>query len=163
MWRAYFSNNTFNFNSSFFVLHNKINMSKSNNYAFIDYIEGNSGRYQKLQEAGYICIFKPTLEIKDKKTGRIFVKGNVDAELVLHAMIQIQNFDKAVIITSDGDFHCLIQYLVEQKKLEKLITTHKKYSSLLREFSSYILPIELIKDKVEFIHNKTKKGHSRKL
>jgi hypothetical protein len=71
-------------------------------------------------------------------------------------MIQLNNFNKAVIITSDGDFACLVKYLIEQNKLEKLITTHFKYSSLLREFSGYILPIELIKDKI-------KKGHSRKL
>jgi uncharacterized LabA/DUF88 family protein len=62
--------------------------------------------------------FKPTLEIKDKKTGKIIVKGNVDVELVLHTMIQINNFNKATIITSDGDFTCLIKYLVEQNKLQ---------------------------------------------
>lgn len=135
-------------------LKDKYNVKRA--YLFIGYIEGKSRRYQKLQEAGFVCVFKPTLEIKDKVTGKIFVKGNVDAELVLHTMIQIQNFDKAIIITSDGDFHCLIEYLVTENKLEKLIITHKKYSSLLRGFSEYILPIELIKDKI-------KKGHSRKL
>lgn len=41
-------------------------------------------------------------------------------------------------------------------KTIKLITTHKKYSSLLKEFSAYILSTEQIKDKI-------KKGHSRKL
>ena len=30
-------------------------------------------------------------------------KGNVDAELVLHTMIQWSSFDKAIIISGDGD------------------------------------------------------------
>jgi uncharacterized LabA/DUF88 family protein len=40
------------------------------------------------------------------KNGKI--RGNDDAELVLHAMIDIQNYEKAVIVSGDGDFHCLI-------------------------------------------------------
>ena len=31
-------------------------------------------------------------------------KGNVDAELVLQAMIDFPDYEKAVIVTSDGDF-----------------------------------------------------------
>ena len=32
------------------------------------------------------------------------VKGNVDAELVLHTMIEYKHFDKAIIVSGDGDF-----------------------------------------------------------
>lgn len=52
-------------------------------FLFIGYVPGNETLYTSLQEYGYLCIFKPTLELPD---GR--VKGNVDAELVLHTMIQ---------------------------------------------------------------------------
>lgn len=45
-------------------------------------------------------ILKPTMELPDKT-----VKGNVDAELVLHTMIQYPNYDKAIIVSGDGDFH----------------------------------------------------------
>ena len=48
-------------------------------FLFIGYVTGNETLYSFLQQIGYICIFKPTLELSD---GR--VKGNVDAELVLH-------------------------------------------------------------------------------
>ena len=40
-------------------------------------------------------------------------KGNVDAELVLQAMIDYQDYERAVIVTSDGDFACLVRYLYE--------------------------------------------------
>ncbi len=100
-------------------------------FLFIGYIEGNNKLYVSLQDAGFICIFKPVLEYKDGT-----VKGNVDAELVLHTMIQFSNFDKAIIITGDGDFYCLVQYLLENGKLQKvLVPNQNKYSALLKRFA----------------------------
>jgi len=59
------------------------------------------------------------------------MKGNVDAELVLNAAaIEYNNYDKAVIVTSDGDFACLMNYLEEKGKLAKIITPTEKYSKL---------------------------------
>jgi uncharacterized LabA/DUF88 family protein len=50
-------------------------------------------------------------------------------------MIEYPNYNKAVIISGDGDFHCLIKYLTTKGKLERLIIPNQyKYSSLLREF-----------------------------
>jgi uncharacterized LabA/DUF88 family protein len=55
--------------------------------------------------------------------------------MVLHAMIELPNYHKAVIISGDGDFHCLIKYLKAKNKLKKLlIPNQRKFSSLLREF-----------------------------
>lgn len=97
-------------------------------FLFIGYIEGNSELYKKLQESGYICIFKPTLVYTDGKT-----KGNCDAELVLQTMIEYPNYDRAVIVTGDGDFYCLVKYLIDQSKLEALIIPNQqKYSALLK-------------------------------
>lgn len=83
-------------------------------FLFIGFIEGNQNLYTHLQQAGFVCIFKPTLKYKDGTT-----KGNVDAELVLQTMIDFENYNKAIIVTGDGDFHCLIKYLLENKKLSK--------------------------------------------
>ena len=48
------------------------------------------------------------------------MKGNVDAELVLHsAAIEYDNYDKAIVITSDGDFRCLFEYLKETRGVLK--------------------------------------------
>ncbi len=101
-------------------------------FLFIGYAPGNERLYAFLQEAGYICIFKPTLELPN---GR--VKGNVDAELVLHAMIELNNFNKAVIVSGDGDFYCLIEHLLKINKLKKmLIPNQKRYSALLKKLST---------------------------
>ena len=113
----------------------------------IGYVPGNENLYTFLQECGYICIFKPTLEIKDGDGVR--VKGNVDAELVLHTMIEYPNYDKAVIVSGDGDFHCLVEYLVRQNKLLKIIVPNQRYSSLLRKFSGFIANVQLFRQKLE--------------
>ncbi len=100
-------------------------------FLFIGYMPGNETLYASLQNMGYICIFKPTLELSD---GR--VKGNVDAELVLHTMIELKNFDQAVLISGDGDFYCLVEYLLKLGKLKKMvIPNQKQYSGLLKRLS----------------------------
>lgn len=105
-------------------------------FLFIGYIEGNNSLYVSLQEAGFVCIFKPTLRYKDGTT-----KGNCDAELVLWAMIEYPSYDQAIIITGDGDFYCLVQYLLEQEKLKAVLIPNRfKYSALLkiREFRPFL-------------------------
>lgn len=101
-------------------------------FLFVGYVPGNESMYAFFQQAGYICVFKPTLEIPDGDT-----KGNVDAELVLHSMIQFPNYDKAVIVSGDGDFYCLIEYLINNNKLKKVLVPNKYcYSGLLKKLAT---------------------------
>jgi hypothetical protein len=95
-----------------FRVHLKETYGVEKAFVFIGYMPGNQPLYTFLQTAGYIVIFKPTMEFK--KEGSVVVKGNVDAELVLHAMIEYPNYEKAVIVSGDGDFYCLIKYLTEK-------------------------------------------------
>lgn len=102
-------------------LKNRLKVDKV--FLFIGYDPDNAMLYKTLQSYGYILIFKPTITYTEN--GKRTMKGNVDAELVLHsAAIEYDNYDKAVIITSDGDFTCLIKYLKENNKLSKIITLH---------------------------------------
>ncbi len=107
-------------------LKDKYNITKS--FLFIGYINGNNDLYVSMQKAGFICIFKPTLTHNDGTT-----KGNCDAELVLQAMIEYSNYDQAIIVTGDGDFHCLVKHLLEQEKLKNVIIPNRlKFSALLK-------------------------------
>ncbi len=127
-------------------IRNKYHVEKA--YLFIGYVKENSDLYAFLQEAGFILVFKPVLEIE--KHGKTTYKGNVDAELVLHAMIHYDNYDKAVIVSGDGDFFCLVDYLAKSDKLKKIIVPNQKYSSLLRKYAKFILPLNLAKKKLEY-------------
>jgi uncharacterized LabA/DUF88 family protein len=129
-----------------FRIYLKDKFNVTNAFLFIGYDPTNSNLYTSLQTYGYIIVFKPTLTLPTGKT-----KGNIDAELVLHTMIEYDNFDKAVIITGDGDFYCLVEYLTKHNKLEKLIIPDKnKYSSLLRKFIPNILFMNGLKGKLEY-------------
>jgi len=71
-------------------------------------------------------------------------------------MIEYPNYDKAIIISGDGDFHCLIEYLEHKNKLLHLfIPNHKKYSSLLRKFRKYFVYLDNLSRKLS---NQNKKG-----
>ena len=128
-------------------MRNKYKVSKA--YLFIGQIAGKESLYAFLQESGYILIFKPTLY--RRAGGKTIIKGNVDAELVLHTMIQYKNYQQAVIVTGDGDCHCLIEYLDEKGKLLKILAPTNHYSSLLRRFNQkkYIVRIDLLKDSLK--------------
>src|SRR3989344_1177664 len=126
-------------------LRDKYHVEKA--FLFIGFVSENQTLYTFLQKSGYICVFKPTLEIN--KQGKRVTKGNVDAELVLHALIEYPNYDKAIIVSGDGDFHCLIEYLEKQKKLKYLLIPNpRKFSALLRKFRSYFIYIDRLQKKL---------------
>lgn len=114
-------------------------------YLFIGYKPGNENLYTQLQQMGYVLILKPTMELP----GGV-VKGNVDAELVLHAMIQLHNFDQAVIVSGDGDFHCLVEYLESQKKLLRILAPNQHYSRLFSKYSKYLIRIDQLRKSLEY-------------
>lgn len=101
----------------------------TNAYLFIGFIPEHNDIYDELQKAGFILKFKPVLP-----NGKDGVKGNVDADLVLQAMIDYPNYDKAVLVSSDGDFYSLARYLYDNQKLLAVLSPHRqKCSTLLRK------------------------------
>lgn len=123
-------------------------------FLFIGFVESNKDLYDFLSRTGYICIFKPTLENKNG-----IIKGNCDAELVLHTMIEYSNFDKAVIVTGDGDFYCLVKYLIEKGKIQAVLIPNKlKFSALLKFFEvrPFLRYMNDLRNKLEY---KKKRPH----
>jgi len=113
-------------------LFDKFRVTKA--FLFIGYIKQNEPMYKSLRSYGYELIFKPTVKDSQGKP-----KGNVDAELVLHtAAIQYPKYDKAVIVSGDGDFHCLHEFLEKEKKLLSIVIPNDKTESyLLKRFQQY--------------------------
>ncbi len=117
-------------------------------YMFIGYMAENENLYEQMHEHGFLIVLKPTTEIKapevegqteaEKAAAKPTVKGNIDADLVLHAMKELRNYDKAVIVSGDGDFLGLVEYLASENKLLKILTPNQRYSTLLKEFEQYI-------------------------
>lgn len=119
-------------------------------YLFIGQMLENQRLYLSLQRAGFILVFKPTQHYF--KDGRKTTKGNVDAELVLYAAARlIDEFDEAVIVSGDGDFACLYEYLEEKGKLGKVLVPNKdKYSKLLKPYLPKLDYVSTKRAKLEY-------------
>ena len=94
-------------------------------YYFIGYVEKYEYIYNSLRRQGFELIFKEVSVHEDK------YKGNVDVNLTLSAITKMDKYSKAVIITSDGDYACLVDYLHNQGKLECLIACSRGGCSYL--------------------------------
>ena len=115
-----------------FIVYLREKYSARRIFLFIGYVENNLSLYEILYKFGYEFIFKPTVNTPDG------IKGNCDSDLVLHTIRQIDTFDKAIIVSGDGDFHCLIEYLIFKDKLKiLLVPNHSRYSSLLKKFRNH--------------------------
>lgn len=135
----------------FHYLRAKYKINKA--FIFIGHVAGEDELYAHLKKVGFVVVFKPTLSYMEDKVER--TKGNVDADLVLHCMIEYKNFDKAIIISGDGDFYGLAEYLHKQQKLLKIgIPNRMYYSALLREFFSYHFYISGLRNQLEYISQK---------
>jgi uncharacterized LabA/DUF88 family protein len=116
-------------------------------FLFIGYLPDNKNLYKQLTSYGYKLIFKQTVKDSQGKP-----KGNVDAELVLHSCaIEYSRYDKAVIVSGDGDFRCLYEYLEKKEKLLRIIIPNEKSeSSLLKPFQKYKTFLIFERNKLEF-------------
>jgi uncharacterized LabA/DUF88 family protein len=131
-------------------LKEKYNVEKA--YIFIGFVALNQELYDKLQEAGFLLKFKPTIPDGDGK-----IKGNIDADLVLNATLDKDMYDKAVIVSSDGDFYSLVQYLYYNKKLRMVLSPDVEHCSTLLKQSSKerICFMNNLRDKLEYIKKNT--------
>ncbi|MBN1816758.1 MAG: NYN domain-containing protein [Sedimentisphaerales bacterium] len=130
-------------------LEDKYHIAKA--FYFLGRLDSQKRLYRNLEKSGFTLIFKKVLPV----TNEIPVKGNVDTDLVLHCMIQINNFRKAFIVTGDGDYYCLLEYLEKTNKLGGVIIPNRqKYSALLRGFGNKRYFINDQRKKLEFFQKK---------
>lgn len=94
-------------------------------YYFIGYVPRWRGLYKRIRRHGY------DLKFKEVATHQNEVKGNVDVNLTLQCMLDYHKYAKAVIVTSDGDYACLVEHLHDQGKLECLIACSRGGCSYL--------------------------------
>ncbi len=150
-------------------------------YTFIGYMSENESMYEYMHELGYLVVLKPTIDVsphqeaapkmaasntdqplvatdgkKADDKDKPIIKGNVDAELVLYAMKELPNYDQAIIVSGDGDFFSLAEYLEEQGKLANILTPNWQYSSLLKVFEPKIVRLDQLRRQLAY-HDRKKK------
>lgn len=85
--------------------------------------------YEYIQESGFILVFR---EHNSAMLGQ--KKGNVDSDIILNAMKRLylkEKFDKIILVSGDGDYKGLVDFLIEQERFEKILFPNKKYASSL--------------------------------
>jgi uncharacterized LabA/DUF88 family protein len=111
--------------------------SVSRAYIFIGLIGKYKDLYKYLQECGFTLVFK---EVVYDGSGK--PKGNCDADLVLQAARDTyeNHFEKAILVSSDGDYAGLVKFLQERKKLEVILSPNVqvKCSVLLKRTEAHI-------------------------
>lgn len=101
-------------------------------YYYLGYVQAghrSEGLYEEIQEAGFILVFRQHTEamIGTKK-------GNVDSDIVFSIMKRLyekEEFNKVVLISGDGDYKMLVDFLIEQERFEKILFPNQKFASSL--------------------------------
>jgi len=96
-------------------------------FLFIGEMPDKIAFYQYLEESGFILVFKQTLSV-----GGV-VKGNCDAELVLSCVSDFytKKFSQCYLVTGDGDFGCLVEFLKDRSAIAGILSPDKKKCSFL--------------------------------
>jgi len=109
-------------------LEKKYAVSKA--YYFLGFLDNANGElYEAIQNAGFILIFR---EHNSAMLGK--KKGNVDTDIVFQVMKKLykkENFDKIVLVSGDGDYKILVDFLIEEKRFKKILFPNAKFASSL--------------------------------
>ncbi|OQA64143.1 MAG: NYN domain protein [Ignavibacteria bacterium ADurb.Bin266] len=107
-------------------------------YLFIGMMPKYKDLYTRLQEYGYTLIFK---EVTYDKSGK--PKGNCDADLVVKAMEDTfeNSFEKALLVSSDGDYASLVKFMLGKEKFEVILSpsVEERCSVLLKRTDAKIV------------------------
>jgi uncharacterized LabA/DUF88 family protein len=131
-------------------LEKKYSVAKA--YYFLGYVQENCQElYEEIQNAGFILVFK---QHSSAMLG--LKKGNVDSDIIFHAMKKVrkkEDFEKIVLVSGDGDYKNLVDFLIEENKFEKILFPDRKnrsslYKKLSNKYFAY-LDDQDIKNKIE--------------
>lgn len=106
-------------------------------YIFLGNIPKYSNMYNHFLSCDFKIIFKEVVYDNEGKA-----KGNCDADLVLKSVqgYYEKKYDKMILVSSDGDYASLVNFVKENNKLVGILSpsTEKKCSILLKKTNAKI-------------------------
>ncbi len=100
-------------------------------FVFIGFIETNTEFYNLLRRCGYILVFKPVVIDIHRN-----IKGNCDGDMIVYIMSRLRNYDKAIVVTSDGDFYSTVRFLRHGHKLGCVLSPNVHKCAKLLKFEA---------------------------
>jgi len=106
--------------------------------------------YESIQRAGFVIVFRQHSESMVGKK-----KGNVDSDIIFSVMKKMckrEMFNKIVLVSGDGDYKQLVDFLIEEKRFEKILfPDRKRASSLYKKIGSEFFDyLENLKTYIEY-------------
>jgi len=99
-------------------------------FYYLGYVqEKNQELYEEIQNAGFVLVFR---EHNPAMIGK--KKGNVDSDIIFNIMKKLyrkEDFGKIILISGDGDYKLLVDFLIEENRLEKVLFPDGKRASTL--------------------------------
>ncbi len=115
-------------------------------FMFIGRISKYQKLYDYLNQCGYQLIYKNTKRIGKNKND---FKGNIDIDLTIGVVRNLTKFHHAIIISADGDFCPLYDYLIEKKKqITIIIPNQRLYSKFLLKYQNRLRFMNDLKQKL---------------
>ena len=90
--------------------------------------------YLKLEEFGYSLFLKP-VKLYDQDDGTTKRKANCDVDMAFHLMKEKDNFDRAVVLSGDGDFLPVLKYLKKVGKEVIMLGRGKRTAKEIKQFA----------------------------
>lgn len=111
-------------------------------YYFLGFVSDiQQDLYDNIQKAGFILSFREhSAVLKGQK------KGNVDCDIIFGIMkklVENESFEKAFIVSGDGDYKKLVDFLIKRGKFGKMLFPNREFASSLykglgSEFYAYL-------------------------
>jgi len=90
--------------------------------------------YLKLEEFGYSLFLKP-VKLYDQDDGTTKRKANCDVDMAFHLMKEKDNFNRAVVLSGDGDFLPVLKYLKKVGKEVIMLGRGKRTAKEIKQFA----------------------------
>lgn len=113
--------------------------------------------YRKLESFGYKLFLKPVKRFDKGEFSLPQRKANCDVDLTLEAVTNMEFFDRAIILSGDGDFLPLYKHLEKKKKEVYILSrTSKTAREVKRHLGPRFIEIRMLKNQIEFMDNRQK-------
>lgn len=105
--------------------------------------------YLKLQKLGYKLMLKP-VKTYETEEGNPVRKANCDVDMTLMMATKKDNFDRAIILSGDGDFLPILKYLKECDKEVLVLARGPRTAKEIKRFAgSKFMDFEYLRERLK--------------
>jgi len=110
--------------------------------------------YQKLDDFGYKLYLKP-VKLYEQEDGATKRKANCDVDMAFHLMKERDNFDRAVVLSGDGDFLPVLKHLRNGDKEVIILARGPRTAKEIKQFAgSNFRDFEYLETRIAYTENR---------